>query len=456
MSGALQAVFQNLRSFIPIPYFFGRIGDTTVNQYDNTVSVTFDTSNNFITVGDVQLRQANGTPIGNPAGTIYKIDPTKATVFEKKYTQTSIDVIFYASAADSSGNIYAVGYQTASGVSRMLTTKVNSSGVLQWSRRLGIGTGAISGAGVGLDSSGNIYVGGTGQINTATDKYSLIVAKYNSSGTIQWQRKLYQSVGNNVCSGFFADSNGNSYISGYSTQSVGPPSTSSGYMAKYNSSGTLQWQKQFTGVAGSFGNLNKATVDSSGNIYIGGSNYVAPTNTVFLQKLDSSGNVQWQRSYSTSTIISATVDSSSNVYFCGESIGGSNYRGHIVKYNSSGAIQWQRVIDATLSGQNFKYWRGIGIDPNDQLGVAGITGQAAGGTNNNLGMIARYPNDGAFTGAVTVGGTTYTTTAAAGTDASYSLALSGGTLTDSAAGLTDESVTLTETVITTPISLVNI
>jgi hypothetical protein len=447
MSGALQAVYMNQRSFIPIPYFFGRIGDTTVNQSDQTVAAVFDTSNNFITAG-----QQSGT---NTIATIFKIDPTKATVFSKKYTQTSISVQFDKAATDSSDNIYTVGSQNASSIWRMLITKVNSSGELQWSRRLGIATGQVFGLGVGTDSSGNVYVAGYAQL-TSSDKYAFLVAKYNSSGTIQWQRKLYQSVGNNITQGFITDSSGNCYVSGYSAQSAGPPITYSGYIAKYNSSGTLQWQKQFTSASGSFGNIGFSKVDSSGNVYSGCSLYVAPTNTVFLQKLDSSGTVQWQRSYSASTSQAVTVDSSSNVYFCGESVGGANYRGHIVKYNSSGTIQWQREINATLSGQDFKYWYAMGTDPNDQLGVAGITGQAAGGVNNNLGMIARYPNDGAFTGAVTVGGTTYTTSAASGTDASYSLALSNGTLTDSVGGFTDESVTLTEATITTPVALVNI
>jgi hypothetical protein len=450
MSGALQAVYMNQRSFTIPPYFFGRIGETTVNQADNTPSVVFDTANNFITAG-----YQSGA---NTAATIFKIDPKKATVFEKKYTQTSISIQFEKVATDSSDNIYTVGSQNASGIWRMLITKVNSSGVLQWSRRLGISTGQVFGIGIGTDSSGNVYVAGYAQL-TSSDKYAFLVAKYNSSGTIQWQRKLYQSVGNNITQGFATDSSGNSYVSGYSLQVTGPPATYYGYIAKYNSSGTLQWQKQFSaGGAGSFGNINFSKVDSSGNIYSGCSNYNAstPATTIFLQKLDSSGNVQWQRSYSDSSMQQTTLDSSNNVYFCGESVGGANYRGHIVKYNSSGTIQWQRVIDATLSGQNFKYWYAIGTDPNDQLGVAGITGQAAGGGNNNLGMIARYPNDGAFTGAVTVGGTTYTTTTAVGTDAAFTMSLSNASLTDSAGGFTDESVTLTEATITTPVALVNI
>jgi hypothetical protein len=460
-TGSIRTNFKKVGLAALSPYFFGRVGVTNANQQNQTRSVNIDGNNSFITAGnEATYPSGGGSPIGNQAATIFKIAAAKTTTFSKKYSQTSVDVQFEKSAVDSSGNIYAVGTQNASSVYRLLLTKVDSSGVLQWSRRLGDSAGLAFGYDVGVDSSGNVYVGGYSQNNTSTDKYALLLAKYNSSGTIQWQKKLYQSVGNNVTQAFSVDSSGNCYIGGYSTQAVGPPATTYGFIAKYNSSGTLQWQKQFLDGGfgnGSVGNIAGIKVNSSGDIFTIGSMYngSTTTSTRFLQKLNSSGTVQWQRSYSDSGLYSVTLDSSSNLYICGEGTVGT-YIGHILKYNSSGTIQWQRKIDATLSGQNFKYWWAIDVDANDNLGVAGLTGQGAGGINNNLGMIARYPNDGAFTGTVTVGGIAYTTAVATGTDASYSISLSTASLTSSDAGFTDESVTLTEATITTPVTLVNI
>jgi len=439
------------------PYFFGRFGVTNANQYSNCQGVAIDTSNNYINAG-AEAIYLNGNPVGNEYGTIFKIDSAKTTVFNKKYSQTGNEIRFFSAAVDSSGNIYASGVQFASGVNRAILTKVNNNGVLQWSRRLGSTAGVTQCNYVEVDSGGNAYVSGYTQLNSATDKYAFYVAKYNTSGTIQWQKKLYQSIGNNVTSGFSVDSSGNCYVSGYSTQVVGPPNTTYGYIAKYNSSGTLQWQYQiYPGVSGGFSNIGVNKANSNGDIFTAFTNYNPDTGVslYMLQKLNSSGAVQWQRSYPMSSR-DVTVDSSSNVYFAGESSTAPLYVGYIVKYNSSGTIQWQRKIDATLSGQNFRYWHAVAIDPNDQLGLTGITGAAAGGDQNFLAMIARYPNDGAFTGTVTVGGTAYTTSAASGVDASVSFSLSSASLTDSDAGLTDESVTLTEASNTTSISLVNI
>jgi len=460
-TGPVRITFKKVGLAALSPYFFGRVGVTNANQLDQTRSVNIDATNNFVTVGNQSLHESNGTQIGDRAATIFKIAAAKTTPFSKKYTQTSINVQFDASAVDSSGNIYALGAQRSSDVFRLLLTKVDSSGVLQWSRRLGAAAGVAFGIGVGVDSSGNVYVGGYSQNNTSTDKYAFLLAKYNSSGTIQWQKKLYQSVGNNVTQAFSVDDSGNVYVGGYSTQIAGPPATTYGFIAKYNSSGALQWQKQFLSGSsgnGSFSNVNGVKANSSGDVFLTCSDYNGSTglSTRFVTKLNSSGTVQWQRSYDTANFNGVTLDSSSNVYASGEGLGTPAYRGHIIKYNSSGTIQWQRRLTATLSGQDFKYWWAIGTDPNDHIAVSGLTGQAAGGINNNLGMIARYPNDGVFTGTVTVGGTAYTTDTAVGTDASYTLAFNTASLTSSDAGFTDESVTLTEAAITTPVSLVNI
>jgi len=285
-----------------------------------------------------------------------------------------------------------------------------------------------------------VYIGGYGKTNTSSGVYYFYVAKYNSSGTIQWQRKLEQGTGNNVNQGFFADSSGNSYLTGYSVQS----GTQYGIIAKYNSSGTIQWQRRFNGP--SSGNGSAVTTDSSGNVYVCGSY------PYLILKYNSSGTLQWQR-YFDLGMNGVKTDSSGNIYVCGE---GPSYKGIIAKYNSSGTIQWQRQVDATLSGQNMKYWHDISVDPNNNLGVTGITGQGAGGDNNNLGMIAKFPNDGAFTGSYVVGGTTYTISASSSTDSVGSATDSAASLTDSSGVFTDDSTTLTEASNTTPVSLVNL
>lgn len=443
MSGVTQAVFMNQRSF-GTPYFFGRYGTTSANQSNNVYGVTSNASNNTIFAGVEGLYQSNGTPIGNQFATVINLTAAKETAFNKKYSQTGNDIYIYKVQTDSSGNICLSGEHFASPTSRGLVTKLDSSGVLQWSRRLGASAGIASNIGVGTDSSGNVYISGYGKTNASSGVYYFYVAKYDSSGTIQWQRKLEQGTGNNICQGFFVDSSGNSYLTGYSTQS----GTTYGIVAKYNSSGTIQWQRRFISSSMAFSSGSAITADSSGNVYV-----VGNASGSIIIKYNSSGTIQWQRTVTNLTPNMIAVDSSGNVYTGGE---GTNYQGLIFKYNSSGTLQWQRVINATLSGQNQKYWWNINVDSNGNLGVAGITGQGAGGISNNLGMLAKFPNDGTFTGTYTVGGTAYTISVSTETDSAGSVTDSSASLTDASGVFTDDSTTLTEATNTTPIALVNI
>lgn len=451
MSGALQAVYMNQRSFTIPPYFFGRVGTTSANTNTQTLGVAFNSSKNIIYVG-------NETPVfpPSPFATVFSISNSdKTTVFQKQYSVTAYSIYFSFVAVDSSNNIYCAGYNNFSGgYASALLTKLNSSGVLQWSRTLYSTIGFYFYSGVGVDSSGNVYVGGSGKYDSTSGVYNFIIAKYNSSGTLQWQRKLEQSGGNNVAAGFYVDSSGNSYITGYSNQS----GTYYGYVAKYDSSGTIQWQRQFIGGGNNYANANGVTVDSSGNVYVSGAATGSDSlSDGHLIKYNSSGTVQWQRRFTKVALNPIAVDSSGNVFSGGEINAASPYKGSLVKYNSSGTIQWQREINATLSGQNFKYWWGTAaINSDGDLGVNGITGQAAGGANNNLGMIGLFPNDGAFTGTYTVGGTAYTISAGTQTDAAGTTTSSTASLTDAAGVLTGGSQTLTEASNSAPIALVNV
>ncbi len=118
-------------------------------------------------------------------------------------------------------------------------------------------------------------------------------------------------------------------------------------IAKLDSSGNLQWQKQYqSSVGGSQVYALKQTLDV-GYVWAGElQNF----------KLDSSGNIQWQQTYgvaANATDIRQTIDGGYIVGGVTPIISGMNpapymiVEGWIAKLDSSGKVQWQKVLSSS-------------------------------------------------------------------------------------------------------------
>ena len=263
-----------------------------------------------------------------------------------------------------------------------------------WIATLG-GTGTDIGTGIAVDSSGNVYV--TGYTNSqGAGGNDVLIAKYNTSGVIQWQRSL-GGTGTDQGQGIAVDSSGNVYVTGYTdSQDAGGDDV---LIAKYNTSGVIQWQRTL-GVAGSIDQGRGIAVDSSGNVYVTGYTY-------------------------------------------SQGAGGNDVL--IAKYDNTGALQWQR----TLGGTGIDVGTGIVVDSNGDAYAAGYTNSQGAGDYDAL--VVKLPRDGTRTGtygSLTYVASTLTDSALTLTDAASTLTDSARTLTDSARTLTDSALTLTSTTTT--------
>jgi hypothetical protein len=158
---------------------------------------------------------------------------------------------------------------------------------------------------------------------------------------------------------------------------------------------------------------------------------------MLIAKYNSSGAVQWQRKLGDASVDSVygshsiALDSSDNAYVCWSN--GTGQLG-IAKYNSSGTIQWQR----TLTGSNCQGW-GVAIDT---AGTLYISGSVAIGAKRFL--FAKLPSDGSLTGTYSVGGVSLTYAASSLTDSATTLTEATSTLTAATSTLVDAATTLTE------------
>lgn len=332
---------------------------------------------------------------------------------------------FYQNAfsVSGSGNIYTANIRNSSSP---YISRRDSSGAEQW--RVIYGSGFWGGH--CLDSSENRYMLFSGFQSPS----AMVLSKLNNSGSVLFQRMLRKNSvidgnGTESADGVFAgippviDSSGNIVIAVSRQRNLLSSGWAEGALVvKYNSSGTLQWQKLITSPTESRISSVSVATDSSGNIYVlifdPGVNG-EPTKAVTV-KLSSDGNILWQKNlfganaYDFSKI---HVDANSNCYITGAS-GSSMF---FVKYNSSGELQLQRL--ASISSSNFQT-----VDsrlPKDSLILLQSTVFPYLGNKKH--MLLSLPTDGSVLGSYKMEGQSFTVFAGSFTESSGSLVISNST-----------------------------
>ncbi len=315
-------------------------------------------------------------------------------------------------------------------VSLLLTVNICYSQNFEWAKGYGSSNfSGITGYAVDVDASGNVYSTGdfNGTVNFdgitltgnsgSTDIY---VAKHNSSGVIQWAQS-FGGMNRDKAYSIACSSNGDIYVLGNVARSF--------ILTKYNSNGIIQWTEdidQGTILDSDpffyYYNMQKISVDNSGNCYVSGTFYGTATvgstslnsvggSDVYIAKYNSSGSFQWVRSggsiYSDEGTGIAT-DASGNVLITGHfnttiqfgNISLSNtsngYSTFIIKYNSSGTI----LSGISTDGSGDCYGRGISTDAAGNLYISGIyNGNVTFGSSSISGamssfFIAKYNSSG--------------------------------------------------------------
>jgi len=409
-------------------YWIGILGGA--GPYDYGKGIAVDSNKNVYIAG---YTASQGPGADNSL--IAKYNSSGVIQWQKVLGFSSKTVDGYAVAVDSSSNVYVVGGTTVDSAGGIFIAKYDTSGALQWQRTL-TSIYYDDGLSVAVDSSGNVYLTGLTSTGPAGNTANIAIAKYNTSGTIQWQRTLGATSVLDSGRGISVDSTGNVYICGVSNVMGG----GSFQIAKYDTNGNIQWQRNF-GDGGSNGVIGYAiAVDSSGNAYVCGDSFsVNASGDIQIAKYNTSGTLQWQNRLTYAGISAGrgiSVDSTGNVYVCGYSnTGGVSMDFQIAKYNTSGTIQWQRY----LGGSGVDSGAAISVDSSGDVYVCGYSNASG----RDKIMFAKLPSDGSKTGTYTVGGYSYTYASSSLTSSASALASSTATLTDASGTLTDAASSLT-------------
>jgi hypothetical protein len=245
-------------------------------------------------------------------------------------------------AVDSNDNVFVIGarkrYIATSSPDTSydagLICKYNSSGVLQWQRFLlrnvSLPTYNVTTSinGIAIDSSDNVIVCGSNTYGDQGDSGEALVAKYNNDGALQWQKFLGDYSTDDKTQAFFSasvDSNDNILLSG-----VRADTNDDNFLllAKFNSSGTLQWQKKLTSSADDAAGSRKSVVDSKDDLIVTYYTGFGAQSEVLVLKINGAdGSTEWGRQLMTADYdypLGIGLDNTQNILIVGRTNEGSN------------------------------------------------------------------------------------------------------------------------------------
>lgn len=294
----------------------------------------------------------------------------------------------------------------------LVVAKINGQRQVDWAVSPGLSD--FDANGIGVDSKGNVYIGGTFSTPTATfgsttlsnpaivssHNSQIFVAKLDNQGKWLWAK---QGGGNNqdFATDLAVDSSGNVYVAGYFSTGFTTPTATFGtfklssqsnsddlLVAKLDTNGAWQWVTSAGNSASEA--AHSIAVDSKGNVFVTGTfdktitlgttTLSNPNESMFISQLDNKGAWKWAMYVGgkTTNQQSVAVDSSGNVYVVGNFTGSvtlgtttlsskGSIDPFVAKLNASGAWQWAQNGGGKLGDRA----AGVGVDSKGNVYVAG-------------------------------------------------------------------------------------
>lgn len=256
------------------------------------------------------------------------------------------------------------------------------SGQLVWESSFGSGLGQVDQAyDVAPEVDGSVVVTGYLSANEegARDGW---MARYNSAGSLTWEVVLAgPGEANDELRAVSSDNAGSVFAAGYTSGPEGEGLNA--WVARYDLMGLPMWVESFNGVDSMNDVFNTIALDPDGNVILGGySQSPSSSNDVLLRKLAVDGSVLWSRVFpgpngGTDLIWDLDISPAGHIYAAGYQEGpkGEGRNAWLAKFDADGNELWSRSFNGPESNDDLLV--GVSVLGEDDVVVSGYEEGAA-------------------------------------------------------------------------------
>ena len=364
---------------------------------DSANGVSVDSKGNVYTVGTTSGDMEGQINVDGSDIFLRKYDAS-GTLLYSRMLGSNQSAGGFSVAVDASDNVVIAG-QTGGALTNAayeggtdnFISKFDSEGEELWTRQLG--PFAMDAAlDITFDSSGNIYAAGITQGAISSDQtygggMDAYISKLDTNGTLAFNRQI-SSASDETATGIAVNASGDIFVTGMAD--------ANGYVRKYDNTGTLTYD-QSLGAVGTDGDITGIALDSNGDPYISGytSNAALAGSVVnahsggadgFILSVDDIGAsasvnfVSYVGTADTDKNFGIAVDTATDdVYVTGSTDGtlaGETKLGtldaHMAKFNSAGALQYTHQFGGGMTHQGYDI--AFDADGSNTLSILGLPG----------------------------------------------------------------------------------
>ncbi len=318
--------------------------DGIIWQAEKTLLIQPTSDRGYIVAGSKQSSRPDRDIL------ILKLDSNGHIIWQKTYGGDNFDDVVSSIQQTSDGGYIVAGITASFGSGGLdaWLLKLDSNGFVEWQKSYG--------------ASGFEY---TNFVRQTLDNGFIVsgysysfgrswIFKVDAAGNLQWQ-KTYGVGWHDFLGPIQQTTDGGYIVVGNSWEVIGNTRENNGDVLalKLDSSGNIQWQKVYGGAKYDFANSILQATDG-GYVLAGATmSFGAGDRDAWVLKLDQNGSIEWQKTYGGNNpdyIYSIQRTSDDGYIMVGGTSSFEGGPGWIVKLDTSGSIQWQKVYGSKARG----------------------------------------------------------------------------------------------------------